>query len=366
MAEVRLRKVVKSFDRVEAVRGIDLDISDHEFVVLVGPSGCGKSTTLRMIAGLEDVTEGDIMIGGDVVNDVPPKDRDIAMVFQNYALYPHMTVAQNMSFGLRLKRYPKAEIRKRVDEAARILDIKELLDRKPKQLSGGQRQRVAMGRAIVRNPKVFLFDEPLSNLDAKLRVQMRTEIKKVHQQVRTTTIYVTHDQVEAMTLADRVVVMNGGTIEQVGTPQQLYHSPKTRFVAGFIGSPAMNFIPCRVEEANGGLSVRLTDTLAFPVPDARCERYKGHTQNGKLLLGLRPEHITDAHPHLTPGEVPFDVNLEVTEPMGMETLVYFPLNGTQVCGRVNPNAGARDGSPMRMAADLNNMHLIDAASGQVI
>ena len=253
MAEVKLRKIVKKYDEVEAVRGIDLDIADHEFVVLVGPSGCGKSTTLRMIAGLEDITGGEILIGGDVVNDVPPKDRDIAMVFQNYALYPHMTVEQNMSFGLRLKRYPKAEIRKRVDEAARILDIKELLDRKPKQLSGGQRQRVAMGRAIVRNPKVFLFDEPLSNLDAKLRVQMRTEIKKVHQQVRTTTVYVTHDQVEAMTLADRVVVMNNGIIEQVGTPQELYHKPRTRFVAGFIGSPAMNFIPCRMEGGDGAL-----------------------------------------------------------------------------------------------------------------
>ena len=259
MAEVRLRKIVKRYDEVEAVRGIDLDIADHEFVVLVGPSGCGKSTTLRMIAGLEDITGGDILIGGDVVNDVPPKDRDIAMVFQNYALYPHMTVEQNMSFGLRLKRYPKAEIRKRVDEAARILDIKELLNRKPKQLSGGQRQRVAMGRAIVRKPKVFLFDEPLSNLDAKLRVQMRTEIKKLHQQVRTTTVYVTHDQVEAMTLADRVVVMNDGIIEQVGTPHELYHSPQTRFVAGFIGSPAMNFIPCQMEEAGAGLSVRITD-----------------------------------------------------------------------------------------------------------
>jgi multiple sugar transport system ATP-binding protein len=366
MAEVRLRKIVKKFDEVEAVRGIDLDISDHEFVVLVGPSGCGKSTTLRMIAGLEDITDGEIMIGGDVVNDVPPKDRDIAMVFQNYALYPHMTVYQNMSFGLRLKRYPKAEIKKRVDEAARILDIKELLDRKPKQLSGGQRQRVAMGRAIVRNPKVFLFDEPLSNLDAKLRVQMRTEIKKVHQQVRTTTVYVTHDQVEAMTLADRVVVMNSGVIEQVGTPQQLYHSPKTRFVAGFIGSPAMNFIPCRVEEANGGLSIRVTDALSFPVPQARADRYRSQAPKRELLLGLRPEHITDARSHLAPGEEPFDANLEVTEPMGMETLVYFPLNGTQVCGRVNPNAGAREGSPLRLSANLNNMHLIDAASGQVI
>ncbi len=269
MAEVKLRKIVKKYDEVEAVRGIDLDIADHEFVVLVGPSGCGKSTTLRMIAGLEDITGGDILIGGDVVNDVPPKDRDIAMVFQNYALYPHMTVAQNMSFGLRLKRYPKAEIKKRVDEAARILDIKELLERKPKALSGGQRQRVAMGRAIVRNPKVFLFDEPLSNLDAKLRVQMRTEIKKVHQQVRTTTVYVTHDQVEAMTLADRVVVMNHGIIEQVGTPQELYHSPKTRFVAGFIGSPAMNFIPCRLERRRQ--PQRAADGSAV-VPGARAPR----------------------------------------------------------------------------------------------
>ncbi|KAB2919536.1 MAG: sn-glycerol-3-phosphate ABC transporter ATP-binding protein UgpC [Hyphomicrobiaceae bacterium] len=366
MAEVKLRKIIKRYDEVEAVRGIDLDIADHEFVVLVGPSGCGKSTTLRMIAGLEDISGGEILIGGDVVNDVPPKDRDIAMVFQNYALYPHMTVFQNMSFGLRLKRYPKAEIKKRVDEAARILDIKELLDRKPKALSGGQRQRVAMGRAIVRNPKVFLFDEPLSNLDAKLRVQMRTEIKKVHQQVRTTTVYVTHDQVEAMTLADRVVVMNNGIIEQVGTPQELYHSPKTRFVAGFIGSPAMNFIPCRMEANGDSLSVRLNDGLVFPVPAERVARYRGHTQNGKLLLGLRPEHITEAHAHLAPGEIPFEARLEVTEPMGMETLVYFPLNGTQVCGRVNPNAGARDGAPLRLAADLNNMHLIDEASGRVI
>jgi multiple sugar transport system ATP-binding protein len=366
MAEVKLRKIVKKYDDVEAVRGIDLDISDHEFVVLVGPSGCGKSTTLRMIAGLEDITGGDVLIGGDVVNDVPPKDRDIAMVFQNYALYPHMTVFQNMSFGLRLKRYPKKEIKARVDEAARILDITELLDRKPKQLSGGQRQRVAMGRAIVRNPKVFLFDEPLSNLDAKLRVQMRTEIKKVHQQVRTTTVYVTHDQVEAMTLADRVVVMNAGIIEQVGTPNELYHSPKTRFVAGFIGSPAMNFIPCRLENGGDRLNVRLTDQLAFPVPPARAQRYRGHVASDKLLLGLRPEHITEAGQHTAPGEEPFDANLEVTEPMGMETLVYFPLNGTQVCGRVNPNAGAKDGAPLRLAADLNNMHLIDAATDRVI
>ncbi len=366
MAEVNLNKVVKRYDDVEAVRGIDLDIADHEFVVLVGPSGCGKSTTLRMIAGLEDITDGEILIGGDVVNDVPPKDRDIAMVFQNYALYPHMTVAENMSFGLRLKRIPKAEIKARVEEAARILDIKELLDRKPKQLSGGQRQRVAMGRAIVRHPKVFLFDEPLSNLDAKLRVQMRTEIKKVHQKVRTTTVYVTHDQVEAMTLADRVVVMNQGRIEQVGSPNELYHRPATRFVAGFIGSPAMNFIPCRLEESGSQLAVRVTSELALPVPPSRQERYRALKSNGPLLLGLRPEHVTEARPHMEADSAPFEAQIEVTEPMGMETFVYFSIGDTQVCGRVNPNAGAREGAPMRLAAELGNMHLIDQETGRVV
>ncbi|MCK1270086.1 multiple sugar transport system ATP-binding protein [Bradyrhizobium sp. GM2.2] len=366
MAEVALRKVVKRYDDVEAVRGIDLDISDHEFIVLVGPSGCGKSTTLRMIAGLEDITDGDIMIGGDVVNDVPPKDRDIAMVFQNYALYPHMTVAENMSFGLRLKHYPKAEIKARVTEAARLLDITDLIDRKPKQLSGGQRQRVAMGRAIVRNPKVFLFDEPLSNLDAKLRVQMRIEIKKVHQKVRTTTVYVTHDQVEAMTLADRVVVMNKGRIEQIGTPNELYHKPATRFVAGFIGSPAMNFIPCRLEDVGGKLNVRLTDRISFPLPPARAARYSALPRSENLLLGIRPEHLTESHAHLEPGVETFDTVLDVTEPMGMETLVYFGLEGTPVCGRVDPNAGAKDGAPIRLAMDLNNMHLLNEATGAVL
>jgi len=366
MADVELRNVAKTYDNVEAVRGIDLDIADHEFVVLVGPSGCGKSTTLRMIAGLEDITGGEITIDGDVVNDVPPKDRDIAMVFQNYALYPHMTVAENMSFGLRLKRFPKAEIKQRVDEAARILDITELLERKPKALSGGQRQRVAMGRAIVRHPKVFLFDEPLSNLDAKLRVQMRIEIKKVHQKVRTTTVYVTHDQVEAMTLADRVVVMNKGKIEQVGTPNELYHKPATKFVAGFIGSPAMNFIPCRIEETSGRLCVRLSDQIAFPLPPERAARYKSINRDDKLLLGLRPEHITDAKSNSGPGFEPFEARLEVTEPMGMETLIYFPVNGAQVCGRANPSAGAQDGAPLKMTVDLNNMHLLNAESGVVI
>ncbi len=272
MAEVTLRSVVKRYDDVEAVRSIDLDIPNNEFVVLVGPSGCGKSTTLRMIAGLVEITAGDIYIDGEIVNDLPPKDRDIAMVFQNYALYPHMTAYENMSFGLKLRKFPKDEIRRRVEHAARILDITELLARKPKALSGGQRQRVAMGRAIVRNPKVFLFDEPLSNLDAKLRVQMRTEIKRVHQKVKTTTVYVTHDQVEAMTLADRVVVMNNGRIEQIGTPQELYHKPKTRFVAGFIGSPAMNFIPARLEQAGAGHQMRVSDAIALPVPAAHAAR----------------------------------------------------------------------------------------------
>lgn len=272
MAQVNLNQVVKIFDRTEAVRGISLDIADQEFVVLVGPSGCGKSTTLRMVAGLEEVTAGEIEIGGYVVNDVPPKDRDIAMVFQNYALYPHMTVAENMSFGLRLRNFAKAEITRRVGLAADILSIGDLLDRRPRQLSGGQRQRVAMGRAIVRDPQVFLFDEPLSNLDAKLRVQMRTEIKRVHQQVKTTTLYVTHDQVEAMTLADRVVVMNAGRIEQVGAPNDLYHAPRTRFVAGFIGSPAMNFIPCRLETEGEAVFAVLSTDYRFPIPGARATR----------------------------------------------------------------------------------------------
>jgi multiple sugar transport system ATP-binding protein len=365
MAEVALRKVVKAFDEVQAVRGIDLDIADKEFVVLVGPSGCGKSTTLRMIAGLEEANAGEIYIGGELVNDVPPKDRDIAMVFQNYALYPHMTVFENMSFGLRLKRFPKSEIKERVEQAARILDITELLDRRPKQLSGGQRQRVAMGRAIVRHPKVFLFDEPLSNLDAKLRVQMRTEIKKVHQKVRTTTVYVTHDQVEAMTLADRVVVMNGGRIEQIDAPNELYHRPKTRFVAGFIGSPAMNFIPCNLVRNAGALSVRLGDGVSLPVPASRTSRYEPHTERD-LVLGLRPEHITEMRPHAVPGQVEFGMPIEVVEPMGMETLVYFPINGTTVCGRVDPGASPTAGKRMQLLADLNHMHLIDPKTDLVI
>jgi multiple sugar transport system ATP-binding protein len=366
MAQVTLRKVVKNYDQTPAVRGIDLDIADKEFVVLVGPSGCGKSTTLRMIAGLEDITGGEILIGGELVNDTPPKDRDIAMVFQNYALYPHMTVYENMSFGLRLKKVAKNDIKARVENAARILDITELLERKPKQLSGGQRQRVAMGRAIVRDPKVFLFDEPLSNLDAKLRVQMRTEIKRVHQKVRTTTVYVTHDQVEAMTLADRVVVMNGGIIEQVGPPNELYHQPVSKFVAGFIGSPAMNFVPCALEETAGAMRVRLDDRIALPIPGTRSERYRPFVGRAQLLFGLRPEHISEQRGELLPGQEPFEVTLEVTEPMGMDTLVHFLTDGTDVCARVNPNAGAVAGQHIKLIADLNHMHLIDDNTGRVI
>jgi multiple sugar transport system ATP-binding protein len=365
MADVALHNVVKRFDEVEAVRNISLNIPDNEFVVLVGPSGCGKSTTLRMIAGLEEVTEGEILIGGDVVNDVPPKDRDIAMVFQNYALYPHMTVFENMSFGLRLRRTPKAEIRARVEQAAKILDITDLLDRRPKQLSGGQRQRVAMGRAIVRNPKVFLFDEPLSNLDAKLRVQMRTEIKRVHQKVKTTTVYVTHDQVEAMTLADRVVVMNGGRIEQIGRPQDLYHRPKTRFVAGFIGSPAMNFLPARLQPNGEALLLRLAPELAFPISAAHAARYRAVV--GKdLVFGLRPEHITEPRGQERDPRCEFSRTVDVIEPMGMETMVFFTVNGTEVCARVEPSAAVAPGQPMRLYANLNHMHLIDPATELVL
>src|SRR5476649_429694 len=366
MAEVSIRKLNKKFDTTHVVKDVDLEIRDKELVVLVGPSGCGKTTTLRMVAGLEAITSGEICIDDTVVNDVPPMDRDIAMVFQNYALYPHMSVAGNMAFGLKMRKFAKDEIERRIKRAADILDIGELLQRKPRQLSGGQRQRVALGRAIVRDPKVFLFDEPLSNLDAKLRVQMRTEIKKVHQKVRTTTVYVTHDQVEAMTLADRVVVMNAGLIEQVGTPNDLYHSPATKFVAGFIGSPAMNFIPTQLEQAAGALRLRLNDGLSFPVPAERTARYTGFVGRPNLVLGLRPEHIAETRPHSEPNQHDFDMMIDVVEPMGMETLVYFTINGVEICGRVNPTAGATAERSMKLRADLSNMHLIDDTTGKVL
>ena len=365
MASVEIRDVRKAFGASQVLHGVSVDISDGEFVILVGPSGCGKSTLLRMIAGLESITGGEIRIADRVVNDVPPKERDIAMVFQNYALYPHMTAFDNMAFGLKLRKFSKAEIKQRVEHAARILDITELLERRPKALSGGQRQRVAMGRAIVRNPKVFLFDEPLSNLDAKLRVQMRTEIKRVHQKVKTTTVYVTHDQVEAMTLADRVVVMNQGCIEQIGTPHELYHHPRTRFVAGFIGSPAMNFIPCRIEQAGSGLRARVSDTIALPVPSDRGAHYRS-VVGKELILGLRPEHITEPRHNGGADGCDFDVTLDVVEPMGMETMVFFTINGTEFCSRVEPSSAGDAGAKMRLHANVDHMHLIDPASGTVI
>ncbi len=365
MASVVLRNVVKRYGAVEAVKGINLEIRNDEFVALVGPSGCGKTTTLRMIAGLEEISDGEIQIGDTVVNDVAPKDRDIAMVFQSYALYPHMSAFDNIAFGLRMRGLDKAEIRSRIEAAAQMLDIAELLDRRPKQLSGGQRQRVAMGRAIVRRPQVFLFDEPLSNLDAKLRVQMRTELKRIHRKVKTTTVYVTHDQVEAMTLADRVVVMNGGRIEQIGVPDDLYHAPCSRFVAGFIGSPGMNFLDCVLEENASALTVRLSNGIRFPVPADRGSRYRAYAGK-QMTLGLRPEHITEPRSHEKGDFANFDVVVDVVEPMGVETEVFFLVDGNQVCCRVDPRSAVPAGSTMRLAANLSHLHLVDPATNLIV
>ena len=365
MARIILKDLRKSYDEVEAVRGINLDIPHNEFLVLVGPSGCGKSTTLRMIAGLEVVSSGQIIIGNRVVNEVQPKDRDIAMVFQSYALYPHMTVFQNMSFGLRLKRVPKPEINQRVRHAAEILNITDLLDRRPKQLSGGQRQRVAMGRSIVRDPQAFLFDEPLSNLDAKLRVQMRTQIKKLHQRMQTTVVYVTHDQVEAMTLADRIVVMNGGVIEQVATPQEMYDNPATRFVAGFIGSPAMNFLPARIVRAGSRLAVRLANGQMIEVPEGRTARYQSHIDR-ELLFGIRPEHVTEKRTHTSPSQRDFTETVRVLEPMGVDTMVYIEIGGEEVSARSAPKAVRPVGEQMEFTIDMAHMHLIDPTTDKVI
>jgi multiple sugar transport system ATP-binding protein len=363
MARLSLRQITKSYSAFTAVRGIDLDVEQNEFVVLVGPSGCGKSTTLRMIAGLEDITDGELWIGDKVVNDMAPGDRDIAMVFQNYALYPHMTVRENISFGLKQRKMPRPEIKNRVDEAARMLDISALMNRKPRELSGGQRQRVAMGRAMVRNPEVFLFDEPLSNLDAKLRVQMRTEIKRLHQRAPTTTVYVTHDQIEAMTLADRVVVMNQGLIEQVGPPQDLYHNPATRFVAGFIGSPAMNFMECRIEQRQDGLAVVLSSGLVLSIPMARHENYAPY-RNKPMIFGIRPEHLADARGSTQPGNL--NVVVDVVEPLGLETLVTFMLGDNPYSARLDPDTRAKSGEPLTLSVDMNHMHLIDPTTELVV
>jgi multiple sugar transport system ATP-binding protein len=366
MARILLKDLRKTYDNhTEAVRSINLEVPHNEFLALVGPSGCGKSTTLRMIAGLESITSGEVIIGDRVVNSDQPKDRDIAMVFQNYALYPHMTVFQNMSFGLRLKRTPKDEIQRRVQEAAEILNITELLHRRPKQLSGGQRQRVAMGRSIVRNPQAFLFDEPLSNLDAKLRVQMRTQIKKLHQRMGTTVLYVTHDQVEAMTLADRIVVMNAGTIEQVASPQEMYDNPATKFVAGFIGSPAMNMIPCVVERRAAGLVARLSERHGLDIPAERTARYAAHADR-PMLFGIRPEHVTEKRAHVNDTQRDFAETVQVLEPMGVDTMVFLELNGEEICARAAPHSVRPVGQAMAFTIDMSKMHLIDPQTEKVI
>ncbi|MDX9860853.1 MAG: sn-glycerol-3-phosphate ABC transporter ATP-binding protein UgpC [Rhodospirillales bacterium] len=367
MAGVELRKVVKRFGDIEVVHGIDLVVRHNEFVVLVGPSGCGKSTVLRMIAGLEEITAGEIVIGDKVINELAPKDRDIAMVFQDYALYPHLTVFKNLSFGLEMQKVPAAEIRQRVEAAAAILNITEFLDRKPRQLSGGQRQRVAMGRAIVRRPNVFLFDEPLSNLDAKLRTQMRTEIKKLHETVKTTVIYVTHDQVEAMTLAERIVVMRDGHVRQIGSPDEVYNHPNSIFVAGFIGAPTMNFIACRLTEGRQGLCLMLRDGTALPLPADLAGRYVAHKERD-LILGLRPEvfHLDETAGADGPSRARIAPVIGVVEPLGSDTLFFFDLAGTEVVARMPPMVGLKREDTLPLVIDMGKMHLFDAATEQVV
>ena len=360
MAVVQLRGVRKSYDKHEVIHGIDIEIADGEFVVIVGPSGCGKSTLLRMVAGLETITGGEAAIGDRVVNQLEPKDRDIAMVFQNYALYPHMSVYDNMAYGLRIRRLAKGDIDQRVRKAARILELDKLLERLPRQLSGGQRQRVAMGRAIVREPAVFLFDEPLSNLDAKLRVQMRLEIKRLQRELRVTSIYVTHDQVEAMTLADRLIVMNGGVAEQIGTPMDVYDSPASVFVAGFIGSPAMNFLAARVAE--GGRTVELagaggTGKVALPL--GRITRAAPGTA---VAVGLRPEHLMP----FPAGPLEFEV--EMAEPLGADTLLHGRFGAARelVTVRQGGHVLAKPGDKRRFNAEGKHLHLFDSQTGKRI
>jgi len=364
MARVLIRNLNKFYEHdVHAVKDVNLEIRDKEFVVLVGPSGCGKTTTLRMVAGLESITSGEVLIGDTVVNNLPPMDRDIAMVFQNYALYPHMSVYDNMAFGLKMRRVDRADIAKRVQEAADILGIGDYLKRKPRQLSGGQRQRVALGRAIVRHPQVFLFDEPLSNLDAKLRVQMRVELKKLHSRLNTTAVYVTHDQVEAMTLGDRVVVMRGGEVQQVGEPLELYNAPVNRFVAGFLGSPAMNFAAARVNEANGALRA---DGLGFGIEvpvelGARLRPYAGR----EVTLGVRPEDL-----HIANGSDPaglcLDGVVEVVERLGAEILLDLSVGSQTMVASVEPTVRAQRGDKLRFALRPDRLHFFDTASEAAI
>ena len=378
MASLSLRHVYKRYPGgVTAVSDFNLEIKDKEFIILVGPSGCGKSTTLRMVAGLEEISDGEIYIGDKLVNDVAPKDRDIAMVFQNYALYPHMTVFDNMAFGLKLRKTPKDEIKRRVEEAARILDISHLLDRKPKALSGGQRQRVALGRAIVREPKVFLLDEPLSNLDAKLRAQMRTELSKLHQNLGTTFIYVTHDQTEAMTMADRIVVMKDGLIQQVDSPTNLYNRPINIFVAGFIGTPQMNFIESKIVEENGKYAVEFgsEDTKTkkgvkyrVVIPDAKVKDTNIKDYVGKeVIMGVRPESLKDEEAFIanaTTGVIKCKV--EITELMGAETYLYINCEGIDMTARVAPRTSVISGDEITMAIDANRIHVFDKETESII
>ncbi len=380
MASLSLRGIYKKYPGgVVAVTDVNLEIKDKEFIILVGPSGCGKSTTLRMIAGLEEISEGELYIGDRLVNDVAPKDRDIAMVFQNYALYPHMTVFENMAFGLKLRKVPKDEIARKVEEAARILDISHLLSRKPKALSGGQRQRVALGRAIVREPQVFLLDEPLSNLDAKLRAQMRTEISKLHQKLGTTFIYVTHDQTEAMTMGDRIVVMKDGYVQQVDSPQNLYTNPVNLFVAGFMGSPQMNFVYSTLRKIDGKYTVEFgsEDTKTskgkkyyVEIPDAKVNENElalADLVDKEIIMGVRPENIHDEEMFLSAAKTGIiDADVEITEMMGAETYLYLTCEGINLTARVDPRSTARPQDTIKVAIDPNKIHIFDKETEKTV
>ena len=360
MAEVVFDGVAKRYGKVSIIEGLDLEIHDHEFMVLVGPSGCGKSTALRMIAGLEEISDGTISIGGRVVNTLPPKDRDIAMVFQSYALYPHMTIRENLDFGLRIRKMPAAQIKTMVDQAAELLGITQLLDRKPKQLSGGQRQRVALGRAIVRNPSVFLFDEPLSNLDAKLRVQMRAEIAKLQTRLRTTTVYVTHDQVEAMTMGQRIAVMRDGKIQQVGSPLEVYEQPRNLFVASFIGAPPMNFVKATI---SGDGATLTASKFTLPVPQSLKAVTTAH-RGKKIVFGIRPENVVDASRPTRGETATMPVDVDVLEPLGHEVIVHGRVGDDLLVSKSDPHRAPRMGDRIEVVVELEAIHLFDAETEQ--
>ena len=366
MAHVVIKELIKKYGELEVVHGIEFEINKGEFVVLVGPSGCGKSTILRMIAGLETITAGKIVIDNQIVNDMPPRQRNIAMVFQDYALYPHMSVRQNIGFGLKMRGVSREGVAAAVKRTAEILQIENLLDRKPKELSGGQRQRVAIGRAIAREPALFLFDEPLSNLDAKLRVDMRTQIKRLHMAFKTTSVYVTHDQVEAMTLADRIVVLRDGVIEQIGTPAQLYGSPQSQFVAGFIGSPTMNFLKARLVGDGAELSVVPNGGVALKVPP-RLMAACGAQVGKDVIFGIRPEHLTNALTEEDRGaQVPITLKVEIAEPLGADTLIFSRIGDQEVICRTTPEATTAPGVSMALKVNMNHMHLFDPDSGRAL